>query len=209
MKLTLQIIFSLLFITTCYADNVKYDETKELESNVTVNQFFNKKEISDLGTLLNFFENQICLKQKGDKINRRTCYEKFLKKMFENSEKGQLTLNIPFTEQEKTYNKISNSTFHQIWSFGKTWTRGTTDTLEYLQFNLNGKYLKFLQALGKNNLIAKDYYTTTEMFGTITPSIVAEMIKEYKKLDISDVRERLMIPLHYLTLNDEQKRHEK
>ena len=66
-----------------------------------------------------------------------------------------------------------------------------------------------LSTLGKNNLIAKDYYTTTEMFGTITPSIVAEMIKEYKELDISDVRVRLMIALHYLTLNDEQKRHEK
>ncbi len=203
MKLTLQILIYLILAIGCSA------ATNDFKSDKTINKIFNKDEIKDLETLVNFFENQICLGQNIDTQNKQDCYERFFNHMVQCEKTGEVILNISFDEQKNIYNKISKSTFNQIWAFGKTWEYNSTDTLKYLYFNEKGKYIKFLKEFGQDNKFVKGYYDTFELIGDISPSMFAEIIMRYKEFDISDARFRLLLAIHYLTVNDDYERKEK
>jgi len=203
MKLTLQILIYLIFAISCTT------ATNGLKSDKTINKIFNKDEIKDLEILVNFFENQICLGQNIDLKNKQDCYESFFKHMVHCEEIGEVILNISFEAQKKIYDEISQSTFNQIWAIGKTWEHNSTDTLKYLFLNEKGKYIKFLKEFGTVNPFVEGYYDSFKLIGDISPSMFAGIIMRYKEFDISDAKFRLLLAIHYLTVNDDYERKEK
>ena len=63
-------------------------------------------------------------------------------------------------------------------------------------------YIKFLEDVGKENEKVAFYHDRFMQVGDISPTIVAFMMKEINEEDVMDERVRLMMAIHYLTLNE-------
>ena len=173
---------------------------------------FTPEEIKDLAKLLDFFNEYICVSEGIDKKEIIKCYDSFIQRMIETAEAGSLDAQIPFTQQKEIYNQISDSLFNHIWGFGKSRIKlDSPDTLKYITYRIDGKYMEFLNKLGKEYEFVKNYSEDFELAGDISPSMIADilMIKETYQYDLNDVRLQLVIAIHYLTMNDKHKRKER
>jgi len=199
MKRHIQILLLLILSFNCNA------QINELKSCRIVNSIFNESEIQDLETITNFFEKKICNKDSIEK-----CYYSFIAKLIRNEENGELfNIEIPFEEQTELYQDINKETFANIWFFQKVWTRNSADTLKSLNYNYNGKFIAFLKEYGKNEKNIEIYYQTFIASEDISPSMYVQMLLNIKEMNIKDIRNRLVIAIHYLTINDNLKRNEK
>ena len=196
----------LLFLLGCSSES-----QDSLEFNDTVKSIFSTPEIEDLNKILTFFESEIFEKAETDCSSISTCYQPFFDKMKSNEEAGEFNIEISFEKQQKLYQSIDSSTFNQIWSFswGTVRNGDSRDTLKMMLWNNEGKYFEFLEKFAKEEVVVQNYYETYTKAGTISPSMVAGLIMYHDKYDIKDIRFRLLIAIHYLTLNDERKRKEK
>ena len=201
------VIVFLLILSGC-----TYDTGKKLNSFSTVTDCFTREEIKDLAKLLDFFNGQICVSEGIDKKEIIKCYDSFIQRMIETAEAGSLDAQIPFSLQKEIYNQISDSLFNRIWVFGRSRIKwGEPDTLKHIGYRRDSKYMEFLEELGKEYEMVKNYRETFTLAGDISPSMSRDilMIKEDYQYDLNDVRLQLVIAIHYLTMNDKQKRKEK
>ncbi len=203
MKKIYQII-ALLVLIGCSTSN-----REKLESNSTITTVFNKSEIRDLTKILEFFNEQICAAQNVDKNNLLDCFQSFFMRLAEADQTGSIEIRIPYEEQQNMYKQISDSTFNQIWLFEKIWNRHSTDTLKHINYKYDGKYVEFLSALSKEDEVIRNYYENFKALRGISPSMVAELVKNYDFYNINDIRIRLVVAIHYLTMNDQFERNEK
>lgn len=197
-------IFVLLLLISC-----SNTTQEKLASNPTLVEVFENSEIQDMSIILEFFNEQICLNQETVENNVIDCYQNFFKRMYQAEKTGYIDLKIPYPEQQKLYNQISDSTFNQIWSFGKRWTINSQDTLKYIEFTYDGKYVNFLKELGEENDVIKRYYDSFRSVGGIGPAMVADLLINYDSYNVKDIRIRLVVAIHYLTMNDQGYRKEK
>lgn len=196
-------------ITILFLINFSAKSQERLNDNSTIKTVFNEIEIQDLETILIFFDNKICETENIDKSNILDCYLSFFERMAKSENAGIIEFRIPFNEQENIYKSINQTTFDEIWTFGKNWKRETNQAFKYLTYNLKGKYAKYLEKLGIENRIIKTYIESLYAAGDISPSIFANVLMGYKNYDITNSQIRLMIAIHYLTLNDQNNRTEK
>ena len=203
MKKIYQII-ALLVLIGCSATN-----QDSLESNSTITTVFNESEIQDLERILEFFNEQICTTQQVDKNNLIDCYKSFFERMSESVNMGSIEIKIPFDEQQYMYKQISDSTFNQIWAFNKVWKYNTTDTLKEIGIKYDCKYVDYLEQLGKDYEVINNYYDGFKSIGDIGPHRVADLLVNYHNYNTKDIRIRLVVAIHYLTLNDRNERMEK
>ena len=195
----------LLLVLTGCGGNRHTDVTEEkLNSYSTVTDYFTREEIKDLAKLLDFFNEQICITRGIDKKKIIECYDSFIERIFEMANEGIIDFKIPFEEQQEIYNQISDSLFHQIWGFDIGWKRNSRDTLKHLTYNRNGKYMKFLNKLGKEYDMIKICCEDFRLAGGVSPTWVGEiiMIKEKYNYDLNDMRLQLFVAINYLTWND-------
>ncbi|MDP3352955.1 MAG: hypothetical protein Q8S44_04370 [Flavobacteriaceae bacterium] len=117
---------------------------------------------------------------------------------------------VNFEQQLEMYKQIDKSTFNKIWYFQKSWPhKEQKDTLKNISFRPENKYFEFLEKCGKDNKAVNYYSDTFKASGDISPSMNASLIMQYELYDISDIRTKLIIAIHYLTLNDQNWRKEK
>ena len=183
-------------------------ETK-LASDSTITKIFSTTEIENLSKILDFFEGQICSIEKVEIANTLGCYSSFFERMQKGAEDGEIPIDISFDQQKILYQNIDRSTFDEIWGFNKMWRHISSDPLKSMGFNYDGKYVDFLGEYGKLNPIIYEYYDTYQQAGDISPSMVAGLVKNHQAYDISQVNIRLIIAIHYLTINDQYLRNEK
>ena len=192
------LIFGLILgLTNCSVGQIRLADDKIIKKS------FSETEIQDLQLLFDFFNRSIC------DSNRKLedCYDDFFKKVKQAADSGSMHLPIPFENQKEVYRKFQDSTFYQIWTFGKTWTHETpNDTLREVYFRWDGKFMKFLKKAGKKDEFIKAYHESAEAAGGPGPSIIAGIIMNYDKLNIEDPKVKFVIAIHYLTLNDQYKR---
>jgi len=182
---------------------------QDLSSDRTINAVFNKNEIIDLQKILNFFDKQICTIVQGENKNINKCYISYLEQLYNDRESGNIKISIPFDEQKNIYKKLSDSTFFQIWSFNKYWYHNNLDTLRGIELNRHGKYAKYLKLVGLDYVQFNEYYEELQECGDMCPTMTTEVLVNYKDYKISDVRVKLFLAIHYLTLNDKWTRKEK
>ena len=196
----LLLLLSFLTIIGC---NKKEEQLSEIEE---IKSVFSKSEIEDLEILFDFFNNSIC---QVDKENLTNCYYDFFENVRNSADSGSLYLHIPIEEQLAVYDQISDSTFYQIWAFGKSWNNEDThDTLKSVYYRWDGKFFKFLKQAGKESEFAKTYLESVEASGGPGPSLIAGISYKYKNFGIEDLRVKFILAIHFLTLNDEYKREE-
>lgn len=141
--------------------------------------------------------------------NVQNCYQSFFIRMEKAEEIGSIDLKISFESQQRLYKEIDSATFNQIWIFNRSWKKNSPDTLKSMTYNCNGKFVRFLETFAKEDEVVKDYYNSFQSAGDIVPSMVARLQKLHKDYDTHDIRIRLLIAIHYLTLSDQYHRIEK
>jgi hypothetical protein len=197
------VIGLLLIVSSCTKTS------KSLGEDSMISSIFNSNEIEHLEKVLSFFEKEICYGENLNKDNALDCYESFFARMDKQEELGIFDIQIPFDNQLKLYEQIDSSTFNQLWTFSWTWRLNAPDSLKSIRFNPNGKYVDFLKTFGQENKLIGEYYTSYETAGDISPSMIMSILKMYKDYNLNDIRIRLFISIHYLTMNDQYERKEK
>lgn len=196
------------FLTVLFAVSCQSSEQDSLETDSTIKSVFNSSELTDLLKVQHFFDRQISITDKISESNLDESYHHFFQRLAKVNTAGDLLLPINFNKQKEFYQQIDKYTFDQIWLFDSLVNMATGDTLMHIQLNGNGKYLQFLKKLGGQNKVIKDYVNGLEIAGDISPSMIAVLVKNYSKYDIKDPKIRLMVAIHYLTLNDQWTRNE-
>lgn len=125
-------------------------------------------------------------------------------------ETGEAPFNISFEEQRQTYSKISDSTFAEIWGFGRTRYRDfPNDTFLSIGINTQGKYMIFLKEVGRENKLINEYVETIDALGNVPSYFQLNKLLKDDDINLKDVRIQLIIALNILTLNDEIERRDK
>jgi len=196
-----------LFYTTVLLALIscKNNSNTSLESFQTITDIFDKQEIEDLTTILNFFNDQICSIE--NKTNIIECYQSFFERIELTNETGNFDLRISFQKQQEMYRQISENTFNQIWIFEEGRRvyplEKKSYVFEIIRFTPQGKYLKFLSVFGRKNNVIKNYHENYITVYDMSPIVVVDVLSDYKHYDIRDPRVQLVIAIHYLTLNHE------
>lgn len=175
--------------------------TTQLENN------FTRCQIKDLETITDFFKSQICKNKESD---FKICFTEFFSQLSKN-EQNPIWDNIDFSQQQKLYNSISQSTFDEIWMFGKS-TRAT-DKMDFKSIGsrFNGKYQKFVEQVGKDNEGVKKYAEHLTGYGNFEgiSMLLSRIYENQKDFNFYDPNIQLILSVHCLSLNDIHKRQEK
>jgi len=159
-----------------------------------------------LNIICDFFNRQICKNNNSEIESLDECYSNFFKKVKESYLDGSFELEIPFDEQLDLYESISDSTFNNLWVCNNCWISGYPDTLKCIGYRYDGKVELLLKELSSENQVLNNYYEIFKLTGEITPSTIGDIAVYYEKISVDDIRVKLLVVLHYLTLNDELKR---
>ena len=198
-----------LILTMIVAISCSSQRQDSLSNDSTVKMVFDSSEINDLLKIQDFFDKSIGLTDKNKDEDVLKVYADFFNTNSEIEKVADLELPINFNDQKDLYNQIDKKTFENIWSIGWSRKMDSNDTLKNVELNRHGKYVEFLKTLGKQDSIIDKYCTGLEVAGDISPAMVADLVKNYNNYNIKDPKIRLMIAIHYLTLNDKFERKEK
>lgn len=116
---------------------------------------------------------------------------------------------IDFRAQQDLYQKLNTHFFYQTWGYGLL-KRGEDQTT-YISLNLktDGPLLKYLKKSSKKISVIKDYLNTLKAAGDISPSMVGSMASFIPMGYEKNLELRILLTLHYLTLNDRNKRRDR
>lgn len=200
MKKPIKRTITSLILLLSFACSAQFSTT-ELENN------FSKEQIEDLSKITGFFKDQICENKNSD---FKTCFSNMLPELIEYGWRSILE-KVDFEKQKELYNSISQSTFEEIWEFGKATYPDTGLELKSMGSKYNGKYQKYLTELGKNNTEIKKYAERLIATGDVESMglLQQNIYKNPTELDLDNPNVQLLIAIHYLTQNDQQKRTEK
>lgn len=199
MKKTKLITLGLLILQLNFSCKTQY-------SLAELNDNFTSEQLADLKKITDFFKEQIC---SGLESDFKTCYEQIPHENYKVTGNGFWT-NIDFNEQKKLYDRISKSTFNEIWTFCETTYHypKETKTREICAAH-NGKYQKFLSDLGKSNPRIAEYHNRIQASGDYSWMDIqyGDVLKESRKyFDLNNPNIQLILAIHYLTINDQESR---
>jgi hypothetical protein len=200
MRKTIILIFGVMILQLNFSCKSEHSTT-ELKNNFTPEQ------ITDLYKIIDFFKSQICENNNSD---FKTCFSKILPDLLEYGWQPILD-NVDFEKQKELYNSISKSTFEEIWVFGKATYPETGLEFKSVGSKYNGKYQKYLSELGKNNNEIKDYADRLIVAGDFESMglLQQRIYQKPTEFDLDNPDVQLLIAIHYLTQNDQQKRKDK
>ena len=177
---------------------------QDLRTDSTLNSIFTTQEINNLEKVLNFFTTQICKLEEVDSHQEIDCFEQYCKNLKKRArDLSSIDLKLSLEEQRKFYTRIDPSSFHEVWHYEKLWKPKTTDTVIIINVDPDGRYARFLNSLGQEHEKVGQYYQDLESLGGICPTMIAELLMNYKAFDFTDERIRLLFAIHYLTMNDQ------
>lgn len=200
MKKTLILIFGVTILQLNFSCKTQYSTT-ELSNNFTT------EEKADLKKITNFFKNQMCLNMDSD---FKTCYERIPHEYLE-ATGNRFWTNIDFEKQKELYEQISKSTFDQIWMFCKSTEYKSGKETKSLCANAIGKYYEYLVDLGKQNPIIAKYAERINASGDYSVLDIQywNVLNDKKYFDLNNPNIQLILAIHYLSLNDQEKRNKK
>lgn len=191
----LYIVFSFLIAVNC---SQKTSST-ELEDN------FTETEVKDLYKLVNFFQEQMC----NSNSNFKRCMDSLTPILGEYGWQPILK-NVDYQEQQKIYESFESNVFNEIWSICKSRNPREGWERKSLCLNPNGKYINFLEDLGKRNGVLEAYKNSLLAAGDFMDiqRIEYEIYNKLERIDLNDPDIQVLIAIDYLTQNDQQKRKE-
>ena len=179
---------------------------KEHADYTTIKEVFEPHEIEELEHILSFFRTAICQSEKLESEDFLTCYDSYFERMKKNYEAGSIEIQIPYSDQQQLFDKLDTVLFKEIWGSTSMATNPShSEHFEVNMLNLEGKYMEFLKSYGKENLMVEFYRDKLESAGIITPAMLGAIIMDHERHEIKDKRFQLLVAIHYLTLNEDNK----
>ena len=197
MKKAFLLIVSILIFSIVNSCQTNY-------SMVALEKNFTKEEISDLKKITAFFIQSICSDGESDFKN---CYKKTNHDSLMMNGTG-IWAKIDFEEQKKLYDKISKKTFDEIWMYCEsTYYPSKTKSLDICPVT-DGKYQSYLTDLGKENPRIGKYAARIQASGNFNGLDIhyQEILKMSSDFDLNDPNIQLILSIHYLSINDNEKR---
>ncbi len=182
-------IFIILLAFSCQNNEINLENYSEIKDN------FNQEEINDLEKIIKFFRHAICQDAHISEENSFECYQHFFEKTFRINMTSNVAKDSFSIIMEPIFNIISANTANEIWSNSIAINITTHDTLNLLNLNKDGKYLKFLGAYAKSNIKAKHYYESFHEIGEVSLQAIGDLIVNYKDYDVKDIRMELMVAI--------------
>ena len=183
------------------------EKDTKLESNKT----FSESETKEIINLLNQFDSEICKNENKENGNISICYQAFFQRIVKEIENGSYEIGINEASQKRIVETLSPELYKEFWKQGEgiinrripNSNETFSDSIQSL-YIAKGKYFEFLEnEVSKINPTTKQYFDKFITVGDISPSMVADVAKNYENYDIKDERIRFLIAIHYLTLNDQ------
>lgn len=189
------------------------------KNNKTLTDVLNKSEFTnsekqDIVKMVEFFESKII----SSEANFKQDYEAFIKEIYENGYEVILS-KIDINEQRKLMKSINNSTFIEIWELSKSRAYMSYSGVKFeepihyesLSVNTNGKFVRLLQKLSKNNKKI-EYYTNAVLNSGDFPMFTYSfsLLFDYKGKPVGDIQNaelRIIFALELLTINENTHRH--
>ncbi len=190
-----------VIILTIFGLACNKNENLRLKDDKTLAKYFNLSEINDLENILHLFENEI-----SKNCNKTTvvCFKKFL-------DKARNNINIENFEFSERLNgkiiqeKISKSTFDKIWYNSYMFTNKNQDSVPVIMIKTKSNYIDYLKELSISKPYLKKYLKdgTSPLNSFIQGTTILYILNNYEQFDLSDERDRLILAIHYLTVNEE------
>jgi len=188
-------------------------------NNKTLTDVLNKSEFTnsekqDIIKMVEFFESKIV----SSEANFKKDYEAFVKSVYQNGYEVILNI-IDINKQRNLIKSISDSTFYEIWYKSKSRAYISYSGVKFeepipyesLSVNTQGKYVRFLQNLSKNNNKIEHYTNAVLNSGDFPLFQYAFnlMFDSYGNAsgDISNGELRIIFALELLTINENTNRH--
>jgi len=189
----------------------KISGQESFENDSIISTLFNENEIADLEKILVFFEGQIesILKEKNTYNRSMNVHRNYLNFISIPPNDRDFDTFISINDQLLFYNQISASTFNKIWEFDITTITETMIDYKYLTYRRGGNYISFLKKLGDEYEHFASYPRLYESMGTFCASVWWHPIIEHEKYNLEDIKVRLFVAIHFMTINDQAKRKEK
>ena len=158
------------------------------EEIVNPNGLFSSQEIADLNYILDRFDYTL-LTEIETKSNAKA-YASFSKIVFNQNK-------IPIYPE---FEKLSD-TLPQLSVFDEIWIKiDQEDRPPGLNLNPSQKYFKYLEKLGEDSELIKNYKERVEVVYDIQPSVIAGISNNFNDLNLKNPNYRLFLAIHYLTL---------
>lgn len=168
---------------------------------------FNNDEVESILLCMEFFENELRTFFNLNQESEEDPIAMFIKHTEDNYPEFEIP--IDFRAQQDFYQKLSALFFYQTWGYGLL-TRGEDQTT-YISLNLktDSPLLKHLRKRSKKMRVITDYLNTLEVAGDISPLMVGSMASFIPQEHQKNLELRILLTLHYLTLNDRTKRRDR
>lgn len=196
MNKTIIIIFAIFLLSGC----IQKQSNNLLKDEYSLSAF-NKKAVKEIESLILFLDEQLL--EKSNINNVALGYSDFSTELFETTSLIEQK-NISVISQEELENLISNlskETFSEIWVYEYGYDYLTKDTLSvFLNINLDGKYMNFLNQISSENDELEEYVKTIFEDGYIGPSLNGYFPSLALSLNFEIPRYRLLFAIHYYTM---------
>ena len=199
MRKTILLIFGFTILQLNFSCKTQYS-TSELKTN------FSAEQMSDLNIITEFFKESVCLNMSSE---FQVCYEKTKHDSLQAAGIG-IWEKIDFNEQKKLYERISESTFNEIWMYCESTYYPSKTKAKSLCAVATGKYQKYLADLGKANPRIAKYAERIQASGDFSGLDIQyqEVLKDEETFDLKDPNIQLILAIHYLSINDQATRNE-
>ncbi|MFY9242890.1 MAG: hypothetical protein WAO74_07680 [Polaribacter sp.] len=180
----------------------KHIINRELKADSVVSEFFNDKEIVELGKIILFFESQMLEETK--EVNTEKRYKSFLRSDSIRLLDKHRVYTFDYKKQEKLYSNLDTIFFDSFWDIGFIQDTYKKDK-QYDFFNIKSydKYGQFLEKLSKQNVFFEDYHFSTVIVNDfLSPNASSNLIVHYKNYNFKDIKVRLIYSLHYIYQNE-------
>ena len=174
-------------------------QSDDLFKSAILSEAFSENEISDLKKVMKFFDDEIKLSFSSESLINS--YSVFFKKSKEMMNEGQLYINISSSKQDSLFDNLNDNTINKIWVKGKRYNE--KDTTEIISLDINSKYIQFLRSLSKKNNLIQGYVNQLIVAGDISPNKSFFFIQNFDSLNFNSEELRLIMAIHYLTLNNQ------
>ncbi|WP_347175152.1 hypothetical protein [Polaribacter uvawellassae] len=196
------LLVSIVLFISCAKDETS--TFKEMKADTLLSESFSTYELNDLAKIVDFFESQIC-KKYGDlnKCDIQKAYKKF--NVADSISYPRYLNFIDFKKQKELYNKITPKLKYKIWAHPFT-IEGKKEIKDVLWIRGNGDYINFLKRVGNSKKefeIFKKYAEEIELSNDLSVKNEWDLALNYRFYDSKDIKFRLLIAIHYLSLNEQ------
>lgn len=174
---------------------------KPLSKYKDVREIFTKAQIRELEKIIIFFNDAICTIKGVENSPPDECYHMYFERLLAEEETGNIHFGISHKQREHLFANIDSGLFNEIWTYGKSLDR-KAESNAVINILHNGKYVKLLNTISAEDVKVHEYATKLQAAGGIAPSMIADVLYNYKQYDIVDERIKLLIAIHYITLSD-------